>query len=108
VALALFATALSAQVIFTSSGTFVVPAGVDTVTFELVGAGGNGAANGGGGGGGGGYARRISPVTPGTSYSIVVGSGGSGVTTVVGGIGVQANAGANGTTVPNPNVGGGG
>jgi hypothetical protein len=42
-----------AQVTFTSSGQFIVPAGVDTITVEMIGAGGNGASNGGGGGGGG-------------------------------------------------------
>ena len=44
---------LSAQITFTSSGTFVVPPGVANMTVELVGPGGNGASNGGGGGGGG-------------------------------------------------------
>lgn len=103
------AIALHAQVAtFTSSGTFVVPAGVTSVTFELIGAGGNGASNGGGGGGGGGYARGTYGVTPGTSYSIVVGAGGSELATIVGGMGILAGAGLNGTTVPNPNVGGGG
>ena len=106
--LASFSSTLFAQAIFTSSGTFVVPAGVDTITVELVGSGGNGAFNGGGGGGGGGYARRTSAVSPGTTYSIVVGAGGSGLGTIVGGLGVLANAGANGTTVGNPNLGGGG
>ena len=105
---AIVSTTLSAQVVFTSSGPFVVPAGVDTITVELVGAGGNGAANGGGGGGGGGYARGTYTVTPGTTYSIVVGSGGSGLGTIVGGMGILANAGMNGTTVAHPNVGGGG
>ncbi|MEO8068763.1 MAG: T9SS type A sorting domain-containing protein [Flavobacteriales bacterium] len=104
----LLSNALLAQTIFTSSGTFVVPAGVDTITVELVGAGGNGGTNGGGGGGGGAYARRTSAVTPGSSISIVVGTGGSGLATIVGGLGVLANAGEDGTTVSNPNIGGGG
>ncbi|MFZ1687853.1 MAG: T9SS type A sorting domain-containing protein [Flavobacteriales bacterium] len=112
----LFASGLSvflcsapfAQAVFTSSGTFVVPAGVDTITVEAVGAGGNGGTNGGGGGGGGGYVLRTSAVTPGTTYSIVVGAGGSELATIVGGMGVLANAGLNGTTVGNPNIGGGG
>jgi hypothetical protein len=105
---ALFSGVLFAQTVFTSSGTFVVPAGVDTVTFELVGAGGNGGFNGGGGGGGGGYAKRTIVAAPGTSYSIVVGGGGSGLATIVGGLGVLANAGGEGTSVGNPEVGGGG
>ena len=45
--LALFSSALFAQATFTSSGQFTVPAGVDTITVELIGAGGNGASNGG-------------------------------------------------------------
>ncbi len=105
---ALFSSSLFAQAIFTSSGTFTVPAGVDSITMELVGAGGNGASNGGGGGGGGGYARSTVAVTPGTILSIVVGDGGSEVATIVGSMGIMANAGSNASTVPNPNVGGGG
>lgn len=100
--------ALMAQAVFTSSGTFVVPAGVTQITLELIGAGGDGAANGGGGGGGGAYVRGTANVTPGSSISIVVGDGGSGLATIAGGLGMLANAGGNATTVPNPNVGGGG
>ena len=106
--LALFSGALFAQATFTSSGQFTVPAGVDTITVELIGAGGNGASNGGGGGGGGAYTRRTYAVVPGTSYSVVVGTGGSGLATIVGGLGMIAGAGGNGTTVGNPNIGGGG
>lgn len=99
---------LRGQAVFTESGSFVVPPGVTQATFELVGAGGNGAGNGGGGGGGGGYARGTFNVVPGTSISIVVGEGGSGLATIVGGFGILAGAGGNATTVPNPNIGGGG
>lgn len=106
--LAMFASATFAQVIFTSSGQFTVPAGVESITVELIGAGGNGASNGGGGGGGGAYARGTYAVTPGASFSVVVGTGGSGLATIVGGLGILAGAGANGTTVPNPAIGGGG
>ena len=110
--LALFAffsgALLAQQAIFISSGSFVVPAGVDSITVELVGAGGNGGTNGGGGGGGGAYARRTSAVSAGNPFSIVVGTGGSGLATIVGGLGVLAGAGGNGTTVGNPNIGGGG
>lgn len=105
---ALWSSSLLAQAIFTSSGVFVVPAGVDTIAIELVGAGGNGGTNGAGGGGGGGYARGTFVVSPGTSYSIVVGTGGSGLATIVGGLGILAGAGGNGTSVSNPNIGGGG
>ena len=106
--IALFASAVSAQAVFTSSGTFTVPAGVTSITAELVGAGGNGGFNGGGGGGGGGYARGTFTVSPGTTISIVVGDGGSELGTIMGGFGILAGAGLNGTTVPNPNIGGGG
>jgi hypothetical protein len=94
--------------VFTSSGTFTVPAGVTSITIELIGAGGNGAQNGGGGGGGGAYVRGVANVTPGQTISFVVGEGGSGLATIAGGLGMLANAGANGTTVANPNLGGGG
>jgi hypothetical protein len=97
-----------AQVILTSTGTFIVPAGVDNITVELIGAGGSGASNGGGGGGGGGYARGSFAVTPATTLSIVVGEGGSELATIAGSLGMFANAGENATTVSNPNVGGGG
>ncbi len=108
-ALVLTATGLLAQQqVFTSSGTFVVPPGVTSIQVELIGAGGNGAGNGGGGGGGGGYARGTYAVSPGTSYSIVVGTGGSQLATIIGGLGIFAGAGNNGTTVGNPNIGGGG
>lgn len=102
------AAALNAQVVITQTTQWTVPAGVDTATFELIGAGGSGGTNGGGGGGGGGYARRTTAVTPGTTYSIVVGAGGSGTGTIVGGLGMFAEAGGNGSSVPNPNLGGGG
>lgn len=97
-----------AQDVYTSSGIFVVPDGVVSIQVELIGAGGNGYSNGGGGGGGGGYAAGTFDVTPGTSYAITIGQGGSGVATVIDGLGISAGAGGNGTYVPNPTVGGGG
>lgn len=51
------AMAQSGSQIFTSSGTFTVPDGINLVTIEVIGAGGEGGGNGGGGGGGGGYAK---------------------------------------------------
>lgn len=96
------------QQVFTTSGTFIVPAGITQITAELIGAGGDGAFNGGGGGGGGGYARGTFSVTPGASISIVVGAGGSELGTIVGGFGILAGAGENANTVPNPQIGGGG
>lgn len=69
---------------YNSAGTinWVCPAGVTSVTVECWGGGGGGAdANngiGGGGGGGGAYAKTTNiAVTGGTTYSIVVGRGGT-------------------------------
>ena len=103
-----YSFSLSAQITFTSSGTFVVPPGVENMTVELVGPGGNGASNGGGGGGGGAYASAVYEVTPGTNYSVVVGTGGSGLATSISALGISAGAGGNATITPNPNIGGGG
>jgi len=64
--------------------TFVVPAGVTSITIECWGAGGAGGGNpnknndGGGGGGGGGYSRSNFNVVPGDSYTVFVGAGGTG------------------------------
>ena len=67
---------------FTTDGTWVAPADVDTARCEAFGGGGGGAGGsstqGGGGGGGGGYARLDFSPTPGNSYTIVVGTGGAG------------------------------
>lgn len=67
--------------------TWIAPAGVGSVTVEVIGAGagadtgdnGGGCGAGGcgrGGGGGGEYAKSTISVTPGTSYAILVGKGG--------------------------------
>jgi hypothetical protein len=64
--------------------TFEVPMGVTSITVEATGAGGGGsrstsASQGRGGGGGGAYARTENiTVTPGQSFTVVVGGGGSG------------------------------
>jgi hypothetical protein len=62
--------------------TFIVPAGVTKIMVEIWGGGGGGGScmgsGAGGGGGGGGYGKQIFTVTPFTSYTVVVGSGGSG------------------------------
>lgn len=70
---------------FTSGGTFTVPAGVTLIKVQVLGGGGGGGTGGfasgrvqGGGGGGGGYAEGIFEVTSGDSYTVVVGSGGTG------------------------------
>jgi len=67
---------------------FVVPPGVTHLLLEMWGAGGGGGgggdqgdggtASGGGGGGGGGYTRALVAVTPGATYTVVVGTGGLG------------------------------
>lgn len=63
---------------YTSSGTYtwVAPTGVTSVSVVAVGGGGGGAWLSGGGGGGLGWRNNI-PVTPGNSYTVVVGAGGS-------------------------------
>jgi Secretion system C-terminal sorting domain len=72
---------------FTSSGTWLCPAGVTLVTVECLGGGGGGGGadaagstsfKGGGGGGGGAYVKKASIiVVPGTTYTITVGAGGA-------------------------------
>ena len=83
-------TATATDAIFTSSGTWVCPAGVTSVSIVAIGggsAGGSrplsgGAAGGAGGGGGGGLAYINNyTVIPGQSYTVVVGRGGSTYTT---------------------------
>lgn len=95
---------------YTTSGTYTVPVGVSSITIEVVGAGGTGGGNGGGGGGGGGYAKGVYTVIPGSTLAVHVGVGGGGPTTGSTSVGtlISATGGANGSTVPNPNLGGGG
>jgi len=97
---------------YTTAGnyTFTVPAGIGSVTIEVVGAGGSGGGNGTGGGGGGGYAKGVYTVVAGSTLAVKVGSAGAGPavgTSSVGGF-ISATGGANGVSVPNPGVGGGG
>lgn len=73
------------SITFTTPGTntWLCPAGVTSVFVECWGAGGGGGSGGtsgsnGGGGGGGEYAAANVPVTPGNSYTYIVGSGGAG------------------------------
>ncbi len=102
--------AQSSSQTFTSSGTFTVPAGVTSITIEVVGAGGDGGGNGGGGGGGGGYSMGTYSVTPLTTLPVVVGIPGNGPTTGTSSVStfLSATGGDNGTSVSNPNIGGGG
>jgi len=67
---------------YTTPGTYtwVAPACVTSVSVVAVGGGGGGSSGGAGGGGGGGaltYRNNVS-VTPGTGYTVVVGSAGAG------------------------------
>ena len=78
-------SAAPSSAIYCSPGTYTwyAPAGVTSVSVVAVGGGGGGCArvaaygSYGGGGGGLGYKNNIS-VTPGTGYSVIVGSGGAG------------------------------
>ncbi len=78
------------QVVFTTSGTWVAPAGVTRVSVLAIGGGGAGGAaprgGGGGGGGGLGYNNTVT-VVPGNSYTVVVGARGVGVVANDGGDG---------------------
>lgn len=72
------------EAVWTTPGsyTWVCPAGVTSVSVVCVGGGGSGVsanvANGGrGGGGGGGLVYGVRTVTPGSTYTVVVGAGGS-------------------------------
>lgn len=75
--------------VFTSSGTWVAPSDVTSVSVECWAGGGGGGScnnffgqsgNGGGGGGGGGAYSKLNTftVTPGNSYTVTVGQGGPG------------------------------
>ncbi|HUH61830.1 MAG TPA: hypothetical protein VLZ50_02485, partial [Terracidiphilus sp.] len=66
--------------LFTANGTWIAPATITHVMVELVGAGGGGfgpfgAETGGGQGGGGAYTKALVPVTPGDTYTVIVGKG---------------------------------
>jgi hypothetical protein len=62
----------------TSTQAFTVPAGVTSINVLLVGGGGAGGSGWqGGGGGGGGFVEDTLAVTPGTSYTITIGAGGT-------------------------------
>lgn len=100
--------------VYTTAGTYswTCPPNVTSVSVVCIGGGGGGigTASGGAGGGGGGLGWKNNiPVTPGTSYTVVVGAGGVGVAT-----NSQAGSGGNSyfnntpTVVGAPVVGNGG
>lgn len=69
--------------VFTTSGIFTVPSGVNKIMVEVwAGGGGGGNANifsvcSAGGGGGGGFGKDVFGVTPGNIFTVTVGTGGS-------------------------------
>lgn len=77
---------------FTASGSWVAPAGVFSVNVLAVGGGGGGGGTTGssgnlqlaGGGGGGGVYDGPLAVTPGTTYTVTIGTGGAGATSGTG------------------------
>jgi hypothetical protein len=64
---------------FFKSGTWTAPANITHVMVEMWGGGGGGSGGscGGCGGGAGAYTRDVVSVTPGTTYSVIVGAGGA-------------------------------
>jgi len=71
---------------YTTSGTWIAPAGVSSVTVKAWGGGGAGGGGtdnngqGGGGGGGGEFRQESVAVTSGTVYTVTIGTGGTGST----------------------------
>jgi hypothetical protein len=96
--------------IFTSSGTWTRPAGVDLIHFTVVGGGGNGGdgdggANGGGGGGAG--AVRIGTLAITGDLTITVGAASADSTITDGTTTITATAGQDGSSPGNGGDGGG-
>jgi hypothetical protein len=100
--------------VFTSTGTFTVPAGITKVKVTVVGGGGNGGTQSGAGrsssgGGGGGAIKVVSGLTPGGTVSVTVG-GAAGTSSF--GAFCSATGGASGasgsTSFTNGGVGSGG
>ena len=104
----LFFTALlfysqSPVTLSSGTGTWTVPCDVTSITFEVWGAGGSGqnvsgvefqSLGSGGGGSGGGFVKATYTVTPGATYTYVVGAGGTG-----GANGTSSTLSLSGTTV---------
>jgi hypothetical protein len=90
VVLFLSQAAAQSPVIFDTSGTFPVPAGVLNITVEAWGAGGGGGGGGnpvagGGGGGGGAYTVKTFSVSAAQVYTVTVGGGGTAGTSAAAG-----------------------
>ena len=100
-------------VTISSSGTWVVPAGVTSVKVEVWGTGGSGggvsssgSARGAGSGGGGGYSVATKTVVPGNSYTITIGALGAVSTGNGGNGGASIFTGTGGTVIANGGSGG--
>jgi hypothetical protein len=102
---------------FTTSGTWVVPSGVLSAEFLVVGAGGGGGGVGNNldtrylaaGGGGGGAVKTVNlSTTPGDTYTITVGAKGTGVSEAAGTNGGYSEIVLSGTTLIRSHGGGGG
>jgi hypothetical protein len=64
--------AQSGWAFYEASDVFTVPAGITSITVEVLGGGGRGGQNGGGGGGGGGFAKGVYTVVPNSTLQVVV------------------------------------
>lgn len=87
---------------FSSSGTWLAPANVNYILAYVIGGGGGGGsggrANPGGDGGNGSIPMQMMiPVTPGLTYTVTIGAGGSGGAQQNGASPVAGNAGSNGS-----------
>ena len=86
--------------VFTNTGsnqTWVCPTDVTSITVTMWGAGGAGGGSSAGSGGSGAFVKGTLTVVPGTTYTIVVGSGGGlNITSAYGGGGASVNANSGG------------
>jgi len=107
------------SLVYTTLGGFAVPANIYNIRVEVWGSGGKGgngddytspwAGGGGGGGGGGGYGEEFYSVTPGNSYTVMVGTGNGANSSFVGsGISIISYGGSAGSTSGGVNGGGAG
>lgn len=106
---------LGGMQVFTSNGTFTIPAGKTTVKATVVGGGaGGGSVNtgttyaGAGGGGGGTAIKYLTGLTPGNTISVTVGAGGSGGTSGGNGSSGGCSSISSGTQTISTVTGGGG